>query len=857
MIMSHDDSILSSPRGAQRRLAGWLAVACALFFAVAARAQTVRWQAAESSLAIAVELVFEGCSPEGQPDLPTLPGATIQFVGRSESMNLIDFQMRRTVTLSYLIRARQNAPVQIPEFTVRTDQGPIRVPAFTAAAPAVSLDSVASSKLIPSSTRVWAGEVFELTYELQASRHNNPQISSSFDWNSAPLVAEEWSKPELTEGVVGNERRVQVVFRTRASAKTPNTIRLEPTSHLLSIQTGTIGFGIISQPRMEQVAVTSDQPVLEIRPLPPAPAGFGGAVGQFKLVSKVVPEKAAVGEPITWTLELSGTGNWPDLAGLPERDVSNDFQVVQPRARRTPAEGKLFDVTLTEDVVLVPTKAGSYTLGPVDVVYFDPQSGTYRTLTAPRTTVAIAAPGAALFTPPSETETAAPGLMPESAPGPATPAPTAAIPRDPLPGSAQVMTPLSQGALVSWVLAPFGGLLLFWFGLALRHARKTDPLRPRREAHAHLAATLARLATAKESEQTALLLAWQRDAARLWQIRDAAPSAAAFSGRALPSARSSAVTAEGAPPSPEAALWAQLWLECERTLYGVRSPLPPDWVTRAQAALHALRLPGFRPTRLFLPQNLMPFAALLALMPVLAAAGFAAASVEPAAAYRQGNFAAAETSWRAALAQAPTDWIARHNLSLALAQQDRTGEAAAQAAAAFVQRPSHPSVRWHLALAAEKANFVPEALAPFLRPGALHALARLASPAVWQVLLILAAFGGAAALGWKLFNAYGSGRRAVYTRAAAAFTLCLILGGTAIVAESHYGMAADARVVVVSRGGLLRSIPTEADTAQKTSTLAAGSMALADRTFLGWTHLVFSNDQTGWVRNEEIVPLWR
>ena len=206
-------------------------------------------------------------------------------------------------------------------------------------------------------------------------------------------MAEDWSKPEVTERNNGGDRRVNVVFRTRAVARVPNTLKLEAATHLISVQTGTIGFGIISQPRMEQVSVTSDQPTVEVKPLPPgAPAGFGGAVGQFKLSSKVVPEKAAVGEPVTWTLELTGTGNWPDLTGLPARSVSNDFKVVQPKARRTPAEGKLFDATLTEDVVLVPSKPGTYTLGPVTLAYFDPQSGTYRTVTTPKTSLVITTP---------------------------------------------------------------------------------------------------------------------------------------------------------------------------------------------------------------------------------------------------------------------------------------------------------------------------------------------------------------------------------------------------------------------------------------------------------------------------------
>ncbi|MBI4622659.1 MAG: BatD family protein [Verrucomicrobia bacterium] len=836
-----------------------MALLFALLFAVATRAQSVRWEAGESGIASQVQLVFENCAPDGQPDLPPLPGATLTFQGQSESVNIVNFQMTRTVTLSYLVRSRQNTPVQIPAFTVKTSKGLIRVPAFNAAAPAATLESIASSKLTPGRTSVWVGEVFALNYELSASRRTNPQISPTFDWNAAPLVTEEWSKFEVTEGIVGGERRVQVAYRTRAIAKTPNTLKLEAASHLLQIQTGTVGFGIISQPRMESVSVTSNQPVLEIRPLPAPPAGFSGAVGQFKLVSKVVPEKAALGEPITWTVELSGTGNWPDIAGLPAREVSSDFQVVQPKAKRTPAEGKLFDVTLAEDVVLVPTKAGSYTLGPIAFTYFDPKSGSYKTISAPRTTATITAPAAPLFN--TVPQPATTPLAPEPAARTATPLATppapAGIPRDPLPGSAQVMAPLARGALTLWLVAPFAGLLILWFGLAVRRAQKTDPVRPRREARARLAATLAQLETATDASRPALLLAWQRDTALLWQISHAAPSAAAFNEGALTSPRSSAAWGEGAPPDSGSSTWAALWAETDRALYGPTSLLPSDWVARAQAALAAKRVPGFRLRRLFLPQNLMPFAAALAFLPVAAPALLRAAGVDPAAAYRQGDFAAAEQAWRATLATTPTDWIARHNLSLALAQQDRTGEAAAQAAAAFVQQPADPSVRWHFVLASEKAGFAPGALSAFVTPGPLQSLARRASPAVWQVAIIVAAFAGTAALGAMLFNGYGRRNRAVYWRAAIALALSLLVGATATAGVLTYGMAANAQAVAVTRAGILRSIPTEADTTQKTSALAAGTLALADRTFLGWTHLAFDNGQTGWVRKDAIVPLWK
>lgn len=810
--------------------------------AAVARAQSVRWEPNDGGMPNSVVLIFENCEPDGQPELPSIPGVTFTSLGRSESAQSTlgpgGFTTVRTIALSYMVRGRQNAPVQIPAFNVKTNKGTMRVAAFNAAAPAAPLDSVASAKITPERTSVWAGEVFGLNYELSASRRTNPQISPTFEWNPAPLVAEDWSKPEVTEAVAGGERRVNVLFRARAAAKTPGTIKLDAATHLLSIQTGTIGFGIISQPRMEQVSVTSDQPTIEVRPLPTAPAGFGGAVGQFKLVSKVVPEKAAVGEPVTWTLELSGTGNWPEIAGLPSRDVSNDFQVVQPKAKRTPAEGKLFDVTLAEDVVLVPTKSGTYTLGPVNFTYFDPKSGSYKTINAPRTTVKITAPNVPqlTLTPPVETEPAPTKTAKPPTP-PAAPAAPVGIPRDPLPGSDAVATPLAVTTVVLNCLVPFVVLLAFWFWLAVQRAKLTDPVRPRREARDRIAATLGRLVGASDEARCTLLLAWQRDTAALWQLSHAAPNAMAL------------------PDST----WAGLWIDADRALYGPKTALPSDWVARAQAALANTRLPKFKPRRLFLPQNLMPFAAMIAVSLVATTLVLQAAELGAIAAYNKGDFSTAEKNWRAAIEKTPSDWIARHNLSLALAQQERPTEAAAYAAAAFVQNPSHASVRWHFGLAAEKAGAAPVSLAAFIAPGPLQSIGRMTSPARWQRWIIGAAWGCAIGLGWLLFNAYRQRSRATRWAAAGLMVVSIILGSSAIAGVTSYGLAANPDAVIVGRNSTLRSIPTEADTTQKTAQLAAGSLVLANanKTFLDWRHITFENGQTGWVRKDDIVPLWK
>ncbi|MES2691926.1 MAG: BatD family protein [Verrucomicrobiota bacterium] len=820
------------------------------FAAPSARAQSqsapsVRWEVADQGMmSAAIQLVFENCTPDGDPNIPQIPNVALQFAGSSNNTSIVNFQMTQSVLLVYMVRSRSNAPVQIPSFDVKTSKGVMRVAAFSLAAPTTTVDAVASAKFVPERTSVWVGEVFGLLYELSASRRNNPQINPTFDWNAAPLVAEDWSKYEFSERVVNNERRAFVTFRTRVLAKNAGSLKLEAATHLLSIQTGSIASFFGPQARMEQVAVTSDQPVIDVKPLPTPPSGynaFNGAVGQFKLVSKIVPEKASVGEPVTWTLELTGTGNWPDVAGLPARNVSNDFRVVQPKAKRTPAEGKLFEVSLAEDVVLVPTKPGAYTLGPVEFVYFDPKTGTYQKQTVAPVTLAITAPAASQFsltpTPaPTEPAAAAESTTKTGTP-PKAPPPPAGIPRDPLPGAASVSTPLTRTALVLWLAAPFAALLGFWFWLAVRRAQVTDPVRPRREARDRLADTLSHLPAAGEAERAQLLLAWQRDTRVLWQIYHAAPPASALKDTA----------------------WITLWNEADRALYGAKNALPSDWVARAQEALAAKRVPGFRPLRLFLPQNLMPFAAALALLFAATSVVLEAAELDAVASYRKGEFAAAEKSWRATLAQTPTNWIARHNLSLALAQQDRAPESAAHAVTAIVQNPSEPAVRWHFGQSAERSGFAAPQLAAFINPGPRQSLARLASPAQWQRILIASAFLAALAIGLLLASAYSRRRSALALIAGGLLIVTLAAGASGIISLVTYGLAANPNAVIIARGGTLRSIPTEADTAQKTTPLAPGSLALADKTFLDgrWIRLAFENGQTGWVRKDDIVQLWR
>jgi hypothetical protein len=828
-------------------------------------AQTVRWELGAGTLALnqtsELSLIFEQCEPADTFKLPSVPG--LSFVGQpnrstASSYSVVNFKATslKTITLTYQVRPNERRPIRIPTFQVDTDKGRQTVAAAefetgdaTVGQSNVSLDSIVQTRFSLPAGSVWAGEVFPLNYTLHSTRRYFYQLGSAEpEWSPAPLSVEPWSKPEATETNVNNEQRLTITYNTRAYAKTPGSVALSPATQLVNLTTGApSGFGLFARQSLDQFSITSQPASLTVRPLPaPAPAGFTGAVGKFTLESKVVPATAGIGEPITWTLTLDGTGNWPDISGLPSRSVSKDFRLVQPQAKRTNKDNALFDASITEDIILIPTRAGSYTLGPVSVVVFNPSKGAYETLSSPAVTIQVAdTPAAANGLPSAPSAQAPTGSAGPSngerakLPAERSAAPAAAIPRDPLPPSGTSASPLATSSLllglVSAALLPLG----FWLTLARRRARQTDPGRPLREAHDRLSSTLSQLAdsskllapSSKLPARSAQLLAWQRDTAIIWKLAVAVPTPSHFTDTT----------------------WSTLWSEADRTLYGA-ADLPTDWIHRAQQALAARPAPAFSTWQLFIPRNLLPLLILAAV--VLPSPESQAADARDA--YAKADFAAAETAWTTQLKNAPTDWSAHHNLALALLQQNRANEAAGHALAAFVQQPQNASVNWHLGYAWKAAGVTPAALSPFLTDAPTATVARLASPTQWQAALLASAWLTAVALALRIFAAYHPSPKSWPSwLVRSLFAVSILLALAAGLSLKTYGPLSDAHAVVVVKPTTLRSIPTELDTPQKSTPLAVGVVASTDKTFLGWRRIAFTDGQTGWVRAETLVPLWQ
>ena len=120
---------------------------------------------------------------------------------------------------------------------------------------------------------------------------------------------------------------------------------------------------------------------IKVKPLPKgAPAGFNGAVGQFKLESSLSANSIQANEALTLRVKVSGKGNLK-LVKVPTITFPADFDTYDPKTDNNIKAG-INGVTGSKSVeyVAIPRFGGNFKIEPAKFVYFDPQAEEYKTL---------------------------------------------------------------------------------------------------------------------------------------------------------------------------------------------------------------------------------------------------------------------------------------------------------------------------------------------------------------------------------------------------------------------------------------------------------------------------------------------
>lgn len=156
--------------------------------------------------------------------------------------------------------------------------------------------------------------------------------------------------------------------------------------------------------------------VIRVRPLPDDPAACGPgcsgrpntevAVGRFTVQAKFDRDQAATGDAVTLTATVQGSGNIRTVALV--APVLDGLRILSPQVRDVvEAPGDLAGGMRTYEWLVVPERAGTFTLAPLSLAVFDPQTAQYGVATSgPLTLVAAGA---------AKPETRADPVTPETA----------------------------------------------------------------------------------------------------------------------------------------------------------------------------------------------------------------------------------------------------------------------------------------------------------------------------------------------------------------------------------------------------------------------------------------------------------
>ena len=126
--------------------------------------------------------------------------------------------------------------------------------------------------------------------------------------------------------------------------------------------------------------IVAPKVVINVKPLPVKPANFSGGVGEFTMTSSINAKEVKTNDAVTIKLTVKGAGNMK-LITSPEVKFPEDFEVYDPKVTNN------FDVsraglsgTQTIEYLAIPRHSSNFTIPPVEFVYFDLKSQSYKTL---------------------------------------------------------------------------------------------------------------------------------------------------------------------------------------------------------------------------------------------------------------------------------------------------------------------------------------------------------------------------------------------------------------------------------------------------------------------------------------------
>ncbi|NLG17858.1 MAG: hypothetical protein GX556_11045 [Fibrobacter sp.] len=121
---------------------------------------------------------------------------------------------------------------------------------------------------------------------------------------------------------------------------------------------------------------------INVKALPPAPAGFTGAVGNFSISASADRSEVPSGEAVTLKVTLKGSTRPSDMGDVNLAKLA-DCEIFKPE-RQVSADTTARGISAKKfyKYLLIPRQEGNLVIPPVTFPYFDPETGTYKTISS-------------------------------------------------------------------------------------------------------------------------------------------------------------------------------------------------------------------------------------------------------------------------------------------------------------------------------------------------------------------------------------------------------------------------------------------------------------------------------------------
>lgn len=338
-----------------------------------------------------------------------------------------------STTYTFTLIARKEGKYQLPSITLKIDGN-----SYTSNSPSVqvvkgsgystgSQNTRSSQAPLPaqtmgggkSSPRVGPGDLYiEVSANKRTVYEQEPVLLSYNVYTTQTLEQLQGKMPDLKgfvakEMSLPHEKQLRIVNRNGRTVQTTTwsqyvmfpqqsgrlTIPSIPFEGIIAYANRNVDpieaffFGTSATTRINH---TVHAPALDItvKPLPPKPDSFSGAVGNnFTVTAAMATKTPRENETITLKVKVSGTGNI-DLITPPEVHFPADFEQLDNKAvantTLTP-EGMKGDLAI--EYYAIPNHKGQYVIPPVELTYFSPADGSYHTISSGKPIVVKVAKG--------------------------------------------------------------------------------------------------------------------------------------------------------------------------------------------------------------------------------------------------------------------------------------------------------------------------------------------------------------------------------------------------------------------------------------------------------------------------------